>query len=222
MWQIPPGTAPDEGWPVALLFQGSFASAPTFWTGFGAEPMGGIHQVELTEQLLGAGFAVFTPLAVAGGLWCWNTNVVPWADDWENSPDKSVMDVLILEMEEGRFGPLDTSRMYAGGISSGGYMTSRMAEAYPGRFSALAVISASWATCAGAICTVPSSMPADHPPTFFGHGETDVVVPIATMKDYRDALDDAGFETETMTMPGKGHTWFDGEAEAVVAWFEGH
>lgn len=222
MWQVPQGDPPEGGWPVVLLFQGSLAPAPTFWTAFESEPLGAIHQVELVQRLLGDGFAVFTPLAVAGGWWCWNTNVPPWAARWEDSPDKSVMDVLFDRMDAGDFGPLDTTRMYASGISSGGYMTSRMAEAYPGRFSALAIVSASWATCVGTLCELPDELPADHPPTFFGHGAKDMVVPPRTMLKYRDALDDMGVETSTLIEPMTGHAWFEGEAEAIAGWFEGH
>lgn len=222
LWQVPAGDAPEAGWPVVLLYQGSLAPAQTFWAGYKSEPAGGFHQVELTQRLLADGYAVFTPLAVAGGFWCWNTNVIPWAGDWENSPDKSVLDVLFDEMAAGEFGPLDTSRMYAAGISSGGYMTSRMAEAYPGRFSALAIVSASWATCLGTFCELPDALPADHPPTWFGHGAKDIVVPPRTMLKYRDALDDMGVETETEIEPMTAHGWFDGEADAVADWFEAH
>ena len=101
-------------------------------------------------------------------------------------------------------------------------MTSRMAEAYPGRFSALAIVSASWATCLGTFCALPDELPADHPPTFFGHGAKDFIVPPRTMLKYRDALDDMGVETETTIDPMTAHGWFDGEAEDVAEWFEGH
>lgn len=225
LWQLPPGGQPADGWPVVVLFQGSLFPAQTWWDGYPGELFGGVHGVELTEQLLGAGFAVFTPEAVVAGYWCWNTNVPPWAGDFEASPDKSVLDVLFAEMEEGRFGGegvLDTSRMYASGISSGGYMTSRMSEAYPGRFTALAVISGSWATCVGPFCVLPKELPSGHPPTFFGHGAIDPVVPVGTMRIYKDALEDMGVETAEWVEPGVMHGWFDGEPEAVVDWFLGH
>ncbi len=222
LWQVPAGDPPDTGWPVVLLFQGSLAPAQTYWSGFSGEPLGGLHAVELTEDLLSDGFAVFTPEAVVGGFWCWNTNVPPWADDFSDSPDKAVLDALFEGMDAGDFGPLDTSHMFAAGISSGGYMTSRMAEAYPGRFSALAVISGSWATCLGPFCTLPDTLPADHPPTFFGHGQLDPIVPIGTMHKYEDALDAAGVETDELVSPDTLHAWFEGEADAIDGWFLAH
>lgn len=225
LWQLPPGDPPPDGWPVAVLFQGSLFPAQTWWDGFPGEVLGGLHAVELTERLFGAGYAVFTPEAEVAVSWCWNTNVPPWVANFQESPDKAVLDVLFREMDEGRFGgdgALDTSRMVAGGISSGGYMTSRMSDAYPGRFSALAVISGSWATCAGPFCALPDDLPAGHPPTFFGHGAIDPVVPVGTMRSYKQALDALGVETEEWVEPGVTHAWFDGEPEAVVEWFLAH
>ena len=74
------------------------------------------------------------------------------------------------------FGPINTTRLYAMGISSGGFMTSRMAVSYPGKFRALADHSGSYATCSDT-CTVPTPLPSNHPPTLFLHGDTDAIVP---------------------------------------------
>src|SRR5947208_14122972 len=89
-------------------------------------------------------------------------------------------------MPAATFGPLDASRRYAMGISSGGCMTSRMAVSYDGAFRAFAIASASYATC-GATCTVPA-LPPDHPPTLFLHGGMDNIVPVSAMTPYRDEL----------------------------------
>ncbi|MCP4500742.1 MAG: hypothetical protein GY822_12345 [Deltaproteobacteria bacterium] len=81
-----------------------------------------------------------------------------------------------------KFGPLDDQRLFAIGISSGGYMTSRMAVSYPGRFVALAIVAGGHATCSGPICNLPDALPRDHPPTVFLHGKQDVVVPAESMR----------------------------------------
>ena len=49
---------------------------------------------------------------------------IPWAF----TTDKAVMDTLLEMLEGSRFGRVDMTRLYATGISSGGYMLSRMAH----------------------------------------------------------------------------------------------
>ncbi|MEZ4316989.1 MAG: prolyl oligopeptidase family serine peptidase [Myxococcota bacterium] len=221
-FQTPVGTPPPEGWPVALLFQGSFNPASKFWEGTRNGPWGVWWQVGTVEALLDAGFAVVTPDAQGGGNTYWNSNVVPWNVSWSGSPDDKLMGALFEAMDDGTFGPLDPDRRVAAGISSGGYMTSRMALSYPGEFRALAVVSASWATCAGSLCTVPDELPSDHPPTLFLHGEKDDVVPLASMEKYADALEAGGHEVRVVTDAEVGHAWIPAAPEEVVEWFTEH
>lgn len=218
-FQVPNGEAPPDGWPVAVLFQGSFFSASTMWDATKGDPFGGWNQTGVVASLLAAGFAVVTPEAQGGGNTFWNTNVPPWSFLWTTSPDADLMSALFAALDDGSFGAVDPDRLYAAGISSGGYMTSRMALSYPGRFRALAIHSASWATCSGPLCVLPE-LPADHPPTLFLHGEDDVVVPISTMWIYADRLDVAGFEVRVVTDPAAGHEWIDVAPAEIVDWFE--
>jgi predicted esterase len=103
-------------------------------------------------------------------------------------------------------------------------MTSRMAEAYAGRFDALAVHSASWAWCSSGACVVPDAedMPDDHPPTAFLHGDQDAIVPVQTMHDYRDELQMAGVATKTDVDSEIGHAWLESAPGTIVGWFERH
>ncbi|MFZ5480008.1 MAG: plasmid partitioning protein [Myxococcota bacterium] len=218
LWQVPLGEAPADGWPVALFFQGSLVTADSLWEGFAGEPFGGEHQVRTTKALLDGGFAVVAPEALGAGLTCWNTNVPPWSTDWDGAPDDVLMDEVLAAVDAGELGPLDPARLHALGISSGGYMTSRMSLAYPGRFSRLVIVAASYATCAGVVCDVPDALPADHPPTRFLHGRLDAVVPVWTMEAYADALADAGVEHDAIVEPGGGHAWPEAAPEDVLDW----
>ncbi len=219
-WQLPLGQAPDPGWPVAFVFQGSLFPAEQNWSAGRHALLGGYHQAVLTKELLDAGFAVLTPEARSDGFTCWDTNLPPWSDDWEASPDAALMQALLAAVEAGELGPLDPDHLFATGISSGGYMTSRMAVDLPGRFTALAVVSASYATCAGVACSVPDDLPRDHPPTLFLHGGIDVVVPVWTMQAYRNRLDDQGTEVDSVVKDLKGHAWFADAPDEIVDWFE--
>lgn len=220
--QVPLGDAPEAGWPVAVLFQGSLHPASGFWEADEDGAYGAWEQVAVVESLLDAGFAVVTPDAQFGGSTFWNTNVLPWSAAWTSSPDHALMLALLEATGDGTFGAIDGEHRFAAGISSGGYMTSRMALSYPGEFRALAVQSASWATCGGLICSVPDELPADHPPTLFLHGESDSIVPIGTMERYADALDAADHEVRVVTDPAVGHAWLPSSPDEVVGWFRRH
>lgn len=216
--QVPVGEPPDAGWPAVILFHGSFQPAERSWEAREGDPWGAWHQIGSIEALLDAGFAVITPNAMAGTFW--NTNVPPWSTDWDGAPDDRLVQALLAAVGDGTFGALDPDRLMAAGISSGGYMTSRMALSYPGAFQGLAVVSASWATCSGALCELPDALPADHPPTLFLHGERDVIVPPRTMHRYADALTEAGHSTMVITDPQVGHAWIPAAPDALVAWFD--
>jgi poly(3-hydroxybutyrate) depolymerase len=119
---------------------------------------------------------------------------------------------------QGTFGPLDVERAYASGLSSGGYMTSRMAVSYPGQFKALAIHAASYATCLGAACVVPG-LPSDHPPTAFFHGDDDTTAPLWAAKAYEKALSDQGTATQFTTEANIGHAWLAAAVDGQTAWF---
>lgn len=218
-WQLPLGDAPPAGWPVAILFQGSVFSAELAWIGneFGA--YGAYYQTRTIQRLLESGYAVVTPEAHLDGTTYWDTNIAPWNYAWETSPDHQLMLDIFAAIEDGTFGPLDSARLYATGISSGGYMTSRMAVSYPGQFRALAIHSGSYATCAAALCAVPS-LPDDHPPTLFVHGAMDTVVPLWTMELYRSALETQNTPVEAVIDSLGVHMWLPQAPDEIPAFFD--
>ncbi|MEQ1506524.1 MAG: prolyl oligopeptidase family serine peptidase [Myxococcota bacterium] len=220
LWQAPDGEAPADGWPVAILFQGSLFPAETYWSSPKYAPFGAYHQVELTRDLLDAGYLVLTPEALGAGLTCWNTNLPGWSGNWESSPDFDLMTALFDAVADGTFGPADPTDWVAAGISSGGYMTSRVANTWPDRFRAVAIASASWETCAGPVCSVPDDAALDaHPPTLFLHGKLDPVVPIVTMWPYQERLAEAGVDTAVEIAPLGLHAWSDDAPAAILGFF---
>ena len=100
-------------------------------------------------------------------------------------------------------------------------MTSRMAVSYAGRFKALAIHSGGYALCSS-LCVLPSTLPADHPPTLFLHGNNDLIVTPAIMTMYRDALNDDGIEIDTVLDATAAHEWIAGATQALPAWFFAH
>lgn len=217
-WQTPTTAAPAAGFPAVVVYQGSFFGPATTWTDVASDtPFGGYHQARLQAVLLDAGFVVIAPFAAAGLAWQTNSGL-----PWSATSDQPFIDDLLQAVRDGTFGPVDTTRLYATGISSGGYMTSRMAVSYPGVFRALAIHSGSYATCAGAICQVPATLPADHPPTRFLHGRADVTVPLSTAEPYQAKLVMQGVSADLIIDDAAGHEWLATSPEQILAWFTTH
>jgi dipeptidyl aminopeptidase/acylaminoacyl peptidase len=218
-WNEPDGKAPSGGWPAVILYQGSLYGPSRSWNVElpKSTPYGGYYQVALIASLLAHGFVVVQPEALNGQVWQTNSG-----GDYAASSDASFIPALLDAMAQGTFGAVDTERLYATGISSGGYMTSRMAVSYPGKFRALAIESASYATCLGPLCTVPGSLPKDHPPTLLLHGTKDNIVPIATARAYYGALMRDGIETHFIEDANAGHQWLDVAPHEITSWFLAH
>jgi len=227
LYQLPLGTPPHAGWPTVFMFQGSFLSAEYTFLATSSESYGLYYQTELVMKLLDAGYAVLAPEALSGGTTYWQTNVAPYAASWAGCADDLLVQAMLADVKNGTFGPLDPTHLYATGISSGGYMSSRMAVSYPGDFKALAIESGSYATClsglseaTGGACIIPT-LPATHPPTLFLHGDQDtLIIPEWTVTAYETALKAAGIPTSEVDDANSGHQWIPEAPDAVLAWFQ--
>ncbi len=232
-WQIPEGTPPAGGWPVAVLYQGTnWNDANHPFVRKTTDSFGVIYEARMIREMLdnpsgtGRKYAVFVPEPPNSTALVefWHTNTVaPYGAscDYDFLPD------FFSEIKAGNFGtPFNMSQRYAFGISSGGYNTSRMAVTFNSgtndgnTWKALAVISASYATCAGAFCSVPV-LPGNHPPTKFYHGTADSTVPISTMRKYYDQMGVQGL-VRAKVEHGGGHAYtaHNVGAGGVKAWFD--
>ena len=218
IYQTPLGSPPAGGWPVVLIYQGSFFPLNDF-TYYSDMPFGGFYEGKLVQRLLDNGYAVVAPSAPADLFW--QTNIPGLAQAYELSSDYDFLGNVLAAIASGHFGPLNGQRQYATGISSGGYNSSRMAVSFPGRFKALAIQSGSYATCSGPLCSVPELL-ADHPPTYFLQGWVDLTVPWWSMDLYYDRLLYQGIETARYTEPLGGHEWFAASPGKILAWFDAH
>ena len=219
-YEVPAGTPPSAGWPVVVYYQGSFVPGSQAFAAKVGDAFGQYQLTRTVRALLDRGYAVVAPNALGNGSEFWETNVPPYSLAWMGSDDDVFIKALLPALGDGTLGPLDPDRRYAMGISSGGYMTSRMAVSYPGAFRALVVASASYATCSQ-VCNVPA-LPADHPPTLFLHGNADSVVPIGTMTPYRDQLISDGRVAMSIVNPTAGHEWLSEAVAAIPDWFDAH
>ncbi|MGI9277920.1 MAG: extracellular medium-chain-length polyhydroxyalkanoate depolymerase [Endozoicomonas sp.] len=231
LYSLPLGKVPKEGWPVVVFYQGSFF--PTQFAGDHTTDsvdayFGAYYELQTIKELLDNGYAVLVPRALNNIAW--QTNVPNPMDPYgfygfTITQDYKFLTNLLAAINDGQFdrhGKLNTNKLFATGISSGGYNTSRMAVSFAGQFTALAIHSASYATCNGSICSIPSTMPKDHPPTVFLHGSKDPLVPVSTMERYYNTLQKNGITTEKHVFSGKGHEWVPQSPSIIRKWFDRH
>ncbi len=215
----PLGVAPAAGWPTVLYFQGSYVAGHTAFTAVPGAKFGLYELTRTIQALLDRGYAVIGPDAKNGSVW--ETNIPPSSVSWSGCSDDLFMQSLFTAMASGKLGPVNSARLYAMGISSGGFMTSRMAVSYPGKFRALADHSGSYATCS-TLCFVPTPLPSDHAPILFLQGAKDLLVPTTSVKPYLDALLAEGHTAKLVTDPDAGHEWLAAGATEIPAWFDAH
>ncbi len=236
-WQVPEGTPPAGGWPVAFFYNGTTSTGTNPFQGNVTDEFGQVFSPQILHELLddpngtGKKYAVFAPEPPASAvlLQFWHTNsVFPYSA----SCDASFLPDIFNEITGGSYGSAsqyNMSKRYAYGISSGGYNTSRMAvtfnsgSANGNTWKALAIISASYATCTGPACTYIPTLPSNHPPTKFWHGTGDYTVPLITAELYHNALISAG-KTSVMHIHNGGHELNATQlgASGVKAWFDAY
>lgn len=215
LYALPESPPPTTGYPVALFFQGSFF--PMKFERSKSDPFGGFNEILTIQALLEAGFMVIAPKA--GANLFWQSNLIGIIYDL--SSDKYLVDKILAEIKAQNFGPADTNNFFALGISSGGYMTDRMAQSHTHqKFNALAIASASYAKCGGPYCPLPDEINPEHPPTLFMHGRIDPVVPIITMRLYEKKLRENGIQTKKIIQNTATHQWLDKAPKAIVSWFK--
>lgn len=217
-WQVPLGTPPPNGWPAVVMFQPSLYPPSTTWSGDAGAAFGAFNYMLTEAMLLDNGFSVIQPTADNGGNF-WDTNF----PNYDTSGDATFIPIFLNALQAGTFGPVDRAELYATGMSSGGFMTSRMAVSYDGWFVALAVQSGGYASCAGGIACSPTlPLPVDHPPTLFLHGALDVAVPVSDSENYYQDLIAQGTETEIIIDAQIIHEVLKIAPQAVTCWFLQH
>lgn len=216
LWALPKKLPPLRGFPVVILSQGSWF--PIEFERPAYLPFGAIHEVGLIQKLLDSGYAVIAPRATLNLGWITN---LP-RREYEKTADYKVLNEVINRIKTLRFGPLNRNRIYATGISSGGYNTSRLTITFPNTFKAIAIQSGSYATCLGILCNLPDELPTNHAPTLFVHGKKDIAVPLFTAQKYHELLVDHGIESEIYVDQELGHGWSKDSPRVIVDWFNRH
>jgi len=212
---VPANPPPKSGHPVVFFFQGSLF--PITFSRSTNQNLGLFNEMITIKNLLDHGYVVVAPRALGGIAWQTNLKGV----SYQRSSDRHFIDELLNRIRNQNFGSTDASNLFAVGISSGGYMTDRMAWSHKNfKFKALAIASASHATCGGPLCSPPKNISSMHPPTLFMHGEDDPVVPLRTMTEYEEILMRSGVPTRVVVEKKTRHRWLNSAPDDVVSWFE--
>jgi hypothetical protein len=238
-WQVPEGTPPSGGWPVVYVYEGTSPNYENdfespFWRSYldvYGDLFGLVNEAysvrEFLDDVNGTGrkYAVIAPAPPQSTLFLqfWHTNVI---FPYSVSCDYSFFNKFFPQVNAGTYGAVNNNMRFAFGVSSGGYNTSRMAITFNniGVWKALAVVSASYADCSGAVCANPcngtATIPEFHPPTKFYHGTADLIVPIFTMRCYYDLLISKGKIAAKMeNSGGHGYPTDIRGSNGIMAWF---
>ena len=215
-WQVPEGTPPAGGWPVAFFFHGTSsksepltadsppvttmtsrpAAMDTLGTRFLLQAM---HELLDDPRGTGKKYAVFLPQAAPKAFFdAWQSTTNPYTSSDDYCFLSDFYKAIAGSDRYGDGGQFNMAKKHGFGFSSGGYNTSRMAVSMnrDSSWKAMGIIAASYATCSGGACKVAASVPANHPPTKFYHGTADKIVPITTMRPYFHLLQQSGIPTE--------------------------
>jgi predicted esterase len=128
--------------------------------------------------------------------------------------EKDALNVLDLVTKEY---PVDPSRIYLFGHSSGGAGTWYLGEKYAEKWAAMA---------ASAAATRPAGFPFDRlkgMPILICHGDQDDEVPVASSRNMVKAAKDAGLDPQYLEVPGATHLTIVALVEPkVFEFFDGH
>lgn len=118
-------------------------------------------------------------------------------------------------------------KIYVVGMSSGGFMTERLALTYPQMIDAVVIHSGGSPengpinkneTCKLDFNTNALSIPTTHPPTYILHGDSDRLVDYEIGLNLYTNLIKSGIETEMYTKKWGRHLWFSDHNVAILEW----
>jgi acetyl esterase/lipase len=224
--QLPRGLrvyAPQDGGsqkrPILLYFHST--DFPVFLDRQPSAPFGLYYESQLIQKLVSEkGFVVIAPDASYNyGSFAWQTNLRPYFFDFESSEDYLFVETIFKNIEN-YYPFVNRSKIFVGGLSSGGYMASRLsilpefAKWIRGTF----IHSGSYASCISYYCVIPEEIPAFHPPTLLIASKLDPLVPKGTIEIYYQRLIDAKIPTEIVSYPSAWHGMYQEDVELISEW----
>lgn len=181
---------------------------------------GSSDQNSFTAEALKQGFLVIAPDSISP--YC--KSAKQW-DYTTRSIDFSFIESIFSWAEDS----LGAEKIYIIGISSGGFMTERLAITYPKTINAVVIHSAgspdnaileTSGVCGVKFNTNTLSIPTTHPPTYLLHGQTDRIVDYEIGRNLYTGLVASGIKTEMYTKPMGRHQWFSEQNRTILEWLK--
>jgi len=215
-YKKPSGSGP---FPVIIVLHGRAQDADVWLNSSKA-------QGQFVSYALSEGYAIIAPDSVEP--------ICPGVKQWDytrttDSVDLPFFDKIFEWIDDNS--QLNSNRIYVAGISSGGFMTSRLALYFPTKIKAVAIHSAGNADkvsfdseCNTNFDESIPTVSSDHPPTLLIHGENDNIVPYLMGQKYYQGLQNAGIEANMLSQTTCTicHRWFSEYDDDILDWFNKH
>jgi poly(3-hydroxyoctanoate) depolymerase len=222
-----PKIRPSTPAPVVLYFHGT--DVPVEISRPMDSPYGLAHENIYIQTLTDAGFVVLTPTAnrivpfyVGPPVLAWEANVYPYSGHFTRGRDFLLTEHLLNNLEDFSHVPIDRKNIFLSGFSSGGYMSSRLAQEarIAEQIRGIVVHSASYGECLAGQCYIPADLPDWHPQTLLVSNKDDSIVPFSTVEYYKDRLSKNGIPVKTHFSESGDHAWKKNHSEAIVEWLQ--
>jgi len=207
-YHAPKNIEPGKKYPLVVFFHGAGERGTDNW----AQLVHGASEILDFAERAGEEIFFVAGQVPAGCMWVDH----PWNSTRHTMNEKPtpqlrlVLDLIDKLMKEQ---PIDAARVYATGISMGGYGTWEAVQRRPERFAAAMPI------CGGGD-TVQAAKVKDVPIWCF-HGDKDDAVPVSRSRDMFNAIKAAGGnQVQYREYPGCGHNCWDAtyRDDAVLKW----
>jgi poly(3-hydroxybutyrate) depolymerase len=111
--------------PVLLYFHST--DFPVFLDRPSSAPFGLYYESQMIQKIVSEkGFVVIAPDAIYNyGSFAWQTNLAPYFFDFASSEDYKFVDIIFKNIDK-YDSSIDHKKIFVGGLSSGGYMASRL------------------------------------------------------------------------------------------------
>ena len=227
LWQKPPELPPVGGYPVLFILHGSSCFAESwFWAGRGLYKgafIWGRQQTKFVEKALERGYFVIASDSsylsfLSTKVKAWDASTITFNESIDLPFIQGILDWLVDHPPT----PVNISRLYCAGFSSGGFMTSRIAHLFGSRFKAVAIHSATNANVVNwrTDFTSPQNFSHDHPPTLVIQGGKDGMMPAKAAIHFYEELQKNGISSKLLYKPNGHHIWYSEFNNQILDWFD--
>jgi poly(3-hydroxyoctanoate) depolymerase len=185
------------------------------------------HESRFIREITDAGYVVLAPTAnsllqfmVLGGVLAWEANISPYSSNFQNSRDYALVKILLSELPELIGAKVNSKKIFVGGFSSGGYMSSRIANEaeFASMIAGVFIHSASYGKCLQGNCAIPQILPENHPKTLLIANFDDPIVPFNTIQMYQQTLKANKISVDTLFSEAGDHAWLSTHSPQILSW----